>query len=35
MAIARMMMARLPMRNPEVTNGERGSLGTEFLLAVM
>ncbi|MGF6149968.1 hypothetical protein QFZ84_000926 [Pseudomonas fluorescens] len=35
MAIARVVMTRLPMRIPEVTNGQRGSLGTEFLLAVM
>ena len=31
----RRVMAGEPMRRPEVTNGERGSLGTAFLLTVM
>src|SRR5690606_18789846 len=31
----RVVTAGVPMRNPEVTKGERGSLGTEFLFAVM
>ncbi|MCY1463343.1 hypothetical protein D9M71_812240 [compost metagenome] len=30
-----MVTAGVPIRRPEVTNGERGSFGTEFLLAVI
>ena len=29
------MIAGEPIRKPEVTNGERGSFGTEFLFTVM
>src|SRR5690606_2501967 len=31
----RVVTAGVPMRSPDVTNGERGSLGTEFLFAVI
>ena len=31
----RVVTAGVPMRRPEVTNGERGSFGTEFLFTVM
>ncbi|MNV96007.1 hypothetical protein D3C71_1909620 [compost metagenome] len=31
----RVVTAGVPMRTPEVTNGERGSFGTEFLLVVI
>ncbi|MNN85098.1 hypothetical protein D3C81_2023430 [compost metagenome] len=31
----RVVTAGVPKRRPEVTNGERGSFGTEFLLTVM
>ena len=31
----RVVTAGEPMRSPEVMKGERGSLGTEFLLVVM
>ncbi len=31
----RRVIAGEPIRKPDVTNGERGSFGTEFLLTVM
>ena len=31
----RRVIAGVPKRKPEVTNGERGSLGTEFLFTVI
>ncbi len=31
----RVVTAGVPIRIPEVTNGERGSFGTEFLFTVM
>ena len=31
----RRVIAGVPKRRPEVTNGERGSFGTEFLFTVM